>query len=499
MEIKKVCVIGAGRMGRQIGLCAAIHGYDVTLFDAKAAILEDVEKWKEEYLAGRVAKGRMTGEQVAGIKGRFHTVPELAAACAGVQLVIEAIFESEPAKFELFRQIQPYISEDTIVATNSSFMVSSKFKDAVKNPSRLCNMHFYNPALVLKFVEIVQGPHTSEETGKLAYDFCVSIGKTPILQKKELDGFAGNYILKNLTCPKDFYEQNYGRFQETDIMQEHMLQRKMGTFRLVDLTGIDLSYTMLSATLARTGKKPVLYDVFKILHDIGRFGQTTGHGFYDYKEPFTVQTFRDRSVKSPNAKQIASVLVVGGENARRIADEMKTAGVNAACAPWTGDASKLPKADFVLEDIGGGAEEKRAFWRAVCAAMPEDTILASNDYEIMSSQVADAVKDPARFMSAHFSPAGDGTVVEIVVNDKTDKDAAGAVYDLCLAMKKNPIWQQKEIPEYGYHSKQFMGYLGKACKFLVDEGYCTEDDIDVCMENGIGFAKGYYKMIKLAF
>ena len=93
MEIKKICVVGGGLMGRQIGLCAAIHGVDATVYDLKPEVLEAVQKWEDEYLAGRIAKGRMTEEQVAATRERFHLEPSLEKAVEGVDCVIECIVE----------------------------------------------------------------------------------------------------------------------------------------------------------------------------------------------------------------------------------------------------------------------------------------------------------------------------------------------------------------------------------------------------------------------
>ena len=160
MEIKKICVVGGGLMGRQIALCAAIHGYDATVYDLKPEVLDAVKVWQEDYMAGRLAKGRMTEEEVNATNARFHLEPSLEKAVKDVDCVIECIIEVEEVKANFFRQVNELVGEDVLLCTNSSYMVSSKFADCVTNPSRLCNMHFYNPALVMKFVEVVQGPHT---------------------------------------------------------------------------------------------------------------------------------------------------------------------------------------------------------------------------------------------------------------------------------------------------------------------------------------------------
>jgi len=284
MEIKKICVVGGGLMGRQIALCAAIHGYDATIYDLKPEVLDAVKVWHEDYMAGRLAKGRMTEEEVAATNARFHLEPSLEKAVEGVNCVIECIIEVEAVKASFFRQVNELVGEDVLLCTNSSYMVSSKFADCVTNPSRLCNMHFYNPALVMKFVEVVQGPHTSEETARAAYEFCKSIGKTPIWQKKEIAGFAGNYLIAGLSeRAKYLVEHGFCTPQEVDIALEQGFNHKMGYFRMQDLTGIDLSYTLMKSRYEQTGVKPDMYDIYEQMVKENRLGRKTGHGFYDYE------------------------------------------------------------------------------------------------------------------------------------------------------------------------------------------------------------------------
>lgn len=284
MEIKKICVIGGGVMGRQIALHSAIKGFEAYLYDINEKVLEDVEKWEKEYMAGRIAKGRMTEQQVKDAEAIFHIEKDLKKACEGVDCVIEAVVEREDIKKSLFKEISNYISDDCIIATNSSYMVSSKFVDSVKNPARLCNMHFYNPVLVLKFVEVVQGPHTAEDTARACYEWCKKIDKTPVWQKKEISGFVANYIITGIAeRAKYLVENGYCTYQDVDIAMEQGLGHKMGYFRMTDLTGVDLAYTIMDNTYKETGKKPACYDLFKKMYDEGRYGRKTGHGFYDYE------------------------------------------------------------------------------------------------------------------------------------------------------------------------------------------------------------------------
>ena len=284
MEIKKLCVAGGGRMGRQIAMCTAIYGVETTVYDVMEGVLADVEQWADEYLAGRVAKGRMTQEQVDAIRARFHTCKDLQEAVKDTDCVIECIIEKEDVKRDFFKQVDAFVDDHTILATNSSFMVSSKFADCVKNPSKLCNLHFFNPALVMKFVEVVQGPHTSEDTARSVYELCQKMEKKPIWQKKELPGFAGNYLIGGLQQrAKYLVENGYCTFEEVDIAMEYGFNHKMGPFRLNDLTGIDLTYTIMKETYEKTGEKPDMYDVYEKMVQEGRLGRRVGHGFYDYE------------------------------------------------------------------------------------------------------------------------------------------------------------------------------------------------------------------------
>ena len=282
--MKKCTVIGGGAMGRQIALNTAIHGYEVVVCESFPAALESLESWKEEYLAGRVAKGRMTQEQVDAIKARFSVTADLAVACKDTDIVIEAIIEDKQAKADLLSKVSKLVRPDTVIATNSSFMVSSIFADVVDHPERLANLHYFAPALVMKLVEVVGGEHTSQETMDKLMEFGRSTGKTPARVKKEEDGFIVNNILKAIK-EEAYRLVNEGvcDLEDLDTAVELGLGHPMGPFKIDDMNGLDVRYNVLKRRYEETGVKSNGYDMIAKMYEQGRYGKKTKHGFYDYE------------------------------------------------------------------------------------------------------------------------------------------------------------------------------------------------------------------------
>ncbi len=285
MTIKKVAVIGAGAMGRQIGLNTAIYPFEVYVYDKKSEALDSVRAWEDSYLAGRISKGRMTEEQVAGIRERFKIVSDMEEACRDADLVIEAVVEVETVKHAVFQEINALVRKDCVIASNSSRMVSSRFICDIDNPERLCNLHYFNPALVMKLVEIVRNDSTSEEVVQAMKDFCLATGKKPVEVKKEIDGFIVNRILGAIYQEARWLvDEGYCSYEDLDIACENGLNHPMGPYRLNDLTGLDLTFDMMKASYEKTGKKPLGYDDIKERVDKGWYGVKTGKGFYRYDE-----------------------------------------------------------------------------------------------------------------------------------------------------------------------------------------------------------------------
>ena len=292
-DVKTIAVIGAGAMGQQIAMNTAIKGlssgYRVILCDSFPAALEKAEKWADSYLAGRVAKGRLTQETVDRVKANLTITGDVDGAAEQADLVVEAIIEKLEAKRELFQRISKICKPDTVLATNSSNIVSSKLADVTEHPERLLNIHYFNPALVMELVEIVRGPHTGDEAVEIARTFAVHTGKSPIILNKEIAGFVANRINAAVVHEAlSLLEKGVASVKDIDTACEKGLNYPMGPFRLMDLTGIDVNYYVRVDRYAEShdpfdAPNPLVIEKFKK----GEWGKKTGKGWYDYTDSKT--------------------------------------------------------------------------------------------------------------------------------------------------------------------------------------------------------------------
>jgi 3-hydroxybutyryl-CoA dehydrogenase len=289
-EVKQITVIGAGAMGRQIAMNAALNGrkegYRVILADAFPAAVEQASQWAEEYLKGRVVKGRLTQEEADLVGSRLTFQTDVDRSVEQADIVIEAIIEDLEIKRELFGRISQICRADTILATNSSNLVSSKLADITQHPERLMNLHYFNPALVMELVEVVRGPHTSQEAVEVAVEFARRVGKKPIVIQKEIAGFVANRINAAVTREACLLlEKGIASVEDIDIACEKGLGYPMGPFKLMDMTGIDVNYYVRRDRYAESGDEndkpsPLVIEKF----EKGEFGRKTGKGWYTYGE-----------------------------------------------------------------------------------------------------------------------------------------------------------------------------------------------------------------------
>jgi len=271
-------------MGHQIALQAAVSGFTVYCTDVKAEALQKAQDFADKWLNGRVEKGKMSAEEVAAVKSRLNFTDSLETAAKNADLVIEAAIEILEIKRQIFTQLDRICPPHTILATNSSYIVSSKIADATNRPDKVLNMHWFNPALVMKLIEVVKGPHTSEETVQTVLEVSRALGKVPTRVNKEIYGFVCNRIFSAITKEACYLlDQGIASIEDIDNAVRNGLGHPMGPLELLDLTGIDLEYNVLMERFRETGDpkdkpSPALVERYAL----GKYGRKTGSGFYEY-------------------------------------------------------------------------------------------------------------------------------------------------------------------------------------------------------------------------
>ena len=283
-DVRRICVVGAGNMGHQISTLCAIKGYQTTCTDISEKMLKKADAFVDKYLSGRVQKGKLTQEQASAARDNIHFIPSLEKAVQEADYVIEAAVEVLDVKRKLFAELDRLAPAHAILATNSSYIVSSRVANVTQRPEKVINLHFFNPALVMKLVEVVQGPHVSDETGEISITLCEKLDKVAVHIKKEVDGFLLNRIFKVITKEAMWMlEMGVASAEDIDKACVFGAGHPMGPFTLMDLTGIDLYYTAQMENFRKTGDQAELPNPKVVEHYMrGEYGQKTGKGWYDY-------------------------------------------------------------------------------------------------------------------------------------------------------------------------------------------------------------------------
>lgn len=283
-DIQQITVIGSGLMGSQIAMVCALANFKVILNDIDENNLNKAKESLEQLMKRRVEKGRNSEKEVKDAFGRLTFESNLQAAVKQADYVIEAIVEKVDVKQELFKHLDEYAPKHAILATNSSMIVSSKLAFQTNRPEKVCNFHFFNPALIMDLIEVVKGEHTSYETVEISMALAKILNKTPIQINKEILGFVTNRILMSIFDEAIYlYENGYATLEEIDIACKKGLNHPIGPFALLDLTGIDLNYHIKQYIYQETGvEKDKPQKSLQEKYEAGEWGRKSGAGFFKY-------------------------------------------------------------------------------------------------------------------------------------------------------------------------------------------------------------------------
>ncbi|WP_313811996.1 3-hydroxyacyl-CoA dehydrogenase family protein [Glutamicibacter sp.] len=284
MTIQRILVIGAGTMGRQIAMSCALGGYTTVLQDISGPALDAARTELENWSASRVAKGKLSQDEVDSALQLLSQESDLTSAAKDADLVIEAAVERLDIKEQIFAQLGQITAEHAILATNSSTLPSSKVAAASGRPDRVCNMHFFNPALVMKCVEIVRNADTSDATVNAVTEVAQRLNKQPVLVNKEIPGFIANRMMGAINKEAlNLAQSGVASIEDIDTTARTALGHPMGPFELMDMVGLDVVDFIAQATYAETDDEadlPHPLIVEKVA--AGKLGRKSGEGFYPY-------------------------------------------------------------------------------------------------------------------------------------------------------------------------------------------------------------------------
>ncbi|SFC43234.1 3-hydroxybutyryl-CoA dehydrogenase [Clostridium uliginosum] len=280
--MKKIFVLGAGTMGAGIVQAFAQHGYEVIVRDIKDEFVERGIAGINKGLTKQVAKGKMTEEVKEEILSRISgtTDMKLAADC---DLVVEAAIENMKIKREIFAELDGICKESTILASNTSSLSITEVASATKRADKVIGMHFFNPAPVMKLVEVIRGMATSQETFDKVKELSVAIEKNPV-EVAEAPGFVVNRILIPMINEAiGIYAEGIASVEDIDTAMKYGANHPMGPLALGDLIGLDVCLAIMDVLYNETGDtKYRAHSLLRKYVRAGWLGRKSGKGFYDY-------------------------------------------------------------------------------------------------------------------------------------------------------------------------------------------------------------------------
>ncbi len=276
-------MIGAGTMGSGIAQVAAQTGFKTLLFDISEAVLEKAITSIKKSLQYLVDKEKITVTASNEIFNRIHFTSAITECIADV--FIEAIIEKLEAKLSIFNQLATFNNDSAIFASNTSSLSITAIQQKIKNPERVVGMHFFNPAQIMKLVEVVKGNLTSDAVAQTIYQLCETMNKTPVMCK-DAPGFIVNRVARHFYLETmKLVEQGVVSIENADTIMEAS-GFKMGPFKLMDLIGMDINLKVSQSLYDAFDKeqrfKPSALQIEKVTK--GELGKKTGKGFYDYKK-----------------------------------------------------------------------------------------------------------------------------------------------------------------------------------------------------------------------
>jgi 3-hydroxybutyryl-CoA dehydrogenase len=538
-DFTRVGVIGLGTMGAGIVEVFARNGIDVIAVDADEAGLAH----GREVLAGSTGRAlkrqKMTQEEHDALHARVRYTTDLheLAAC---QLVVEAVPEHLDLKKQIFAELDEIVSADAVLATNTSSLPVTEIAVATSDPKRVVGMHFFNPAPVLQFVEVIRTVITADDVFEDVKALAERLGKKPVVVGDRAGFIANALLFGYLNHAVSMYESRYATREDLDAAMRFGCGYPMGPLQLLDLIGLDTAYEILD-TMYKQGRDRLHAPspVIKQMVSAGLLGRKSGRGFYTYAEPGSPEVVPDAQTPDGGVpagvtvRPVATIGVVGsGTMATGIVEvfakagypvtyvartDDKVEGVRSAIARstaravekgrmtaaeaeavlgrLTGSTSRfdLAHVDLVVEAVAEDLAVKQDLFRDLDRICKDGAILATTTSSLPIIDCAKVTSRPQDVVGMHFfNPAQLMRLVEVVHTVTTAPDVVATVQDLCAKVGKVAVTCGDRS---GFIVNALLfPYLNDAVKML-EGNYAGADDIDTAMKTGCGLPMGPFELL----
>ena len=539
-DFSVVGVVGLGTMGAGIAEVFARAGLEVVAFERDEEGLERGRGFLTRSVARAIDRGKLdTGDGDAMLERIEFTTDW--AAFARCELVIEAVPEQMEIKLDVFNRLDEVCPPDTILATNTSSLSVTEISVSTKRPDKVIGMHFFNPAPIMKLVEIIRTVVTDETVVDDIRALCTQIGKTGV-SVADKAGFIANALLFGyLNHAVGMYEDRYATREDIDAAMRFGCGLPMGPLALMDLIGTDTAYEILD-TMYKQGRdrmhapRPVI----KQMMSAGLLGRKSGRGFYTYEHPGSPKVVEDRMTPKPLAEGdeaidltgkklgvvgsgtmatgIVEVLIKAGfvtTYVARSADKvdkvrsaitksldkavgrgkLEQADADKALSLLTGttELDDLAECDIVIEAIAEDLHIKQVLFANLDEIVKPSAILATTTSSLPVIDLATQTERPERVVGIHFfNPAQIMKLVEVVHTIATDDETLATAVALSRAAGKHPVTCGDRA---GFIVNALLfPYLNDAIK-MYEANYATTDDIDAAMKVGCGYPMGPFELL----
>ena len=539
-ECRTIGVVGLGTMGAGIVEVFARNGLDVVAVEADQAGLERGRGHLEQSTGRAVARGKMSADQQTELLGRVTFATDL-EAMAPCDLVVEAVPEHLDLKREIFGKLDSIVRPDAILATNTSSLSVTEISVATHNPRRVVGMHFFNPAPVLKFVEVIRTVVTEDDVVSDVLTLAQRLGKMPVVIGDKAGFIANALLFGYLNHAVAMLESKYASREDIDAAMQLGCGLPMGPLALMDLIGLDTAYEILD-TMYKQGRDRLHAPtpLIKQMVIAGLRGRKSGRGFYTYAGAGSSSVVDDELTPVADAegregslRPVRSVGVVGsGTMATGIVEVFAKAGFevlfvargqekvarvqqaigkslekavqrdkitaedrDAALGRVRGTTKleDLRDADLVIEAVVEELSVKQALFENLDEICKPGAILATTTSSLPVVQCSAATTRPRDVVGMHFfNPAPVMKLVEVVSTVSTADDVVATAVDVCRRVGKHPVTCTDRA---GFIVNALLfPYLNDAVK-MVEAHYASADDIDTAMKTGCGYPMGPFELL----